>query len=162
MKWKRHLQAIHFDLGQYEKELEKALDEANSSGAFVWLTTALKIVPLWSGASRATFSHLANAIGFNQPFTRGDAPIDRVSLGVRTSSGGVIKRPFARFFYYRTTLRYLKFNDENEAYPGVGGVVWGLRNPTPYYFTGEALDAWKEFAKGVRLPRPRFVGKRIR
>lgn len=152
MELKATFKAPRLDLQRYKKELQSHLGDTIAQAAFEWLSTVTKIVPVWSGASQATFLHLANQISMALNI----APVTRtsgVSLGLSEGEGRVDADPDnGRFtFTYRTTLFYLIYNEFNNA-----NLEWGfhLKRPGPYHFQKAGQEAFEKLASTVRLPTP--------
>jgi hypothetical protein len=56
-------------------------------------------------------------------------------------------------FFYTTSLKWLSYNEMNNATVGKGGVLWGLINPTPYRFREAGRADARSFAQNfVKLP----------
>lgn len=160
--WKASLSLLTLDLQRYRRDVDRQLLEATKEGARVWLDTVLSIVPTWSGASRATFESLAQAVGYTVTYGPIRSFKDRRSLGQGTGFGGVVRNgPGQYAFFYRTDLRYLLYNEANEARVGEAGVFKGLINPTPYRFFSEGQKAFEAYARTVRLPLVQIKSKRI-
>lgn len=157
MRFITSLEWIKMDLTAYRRGLIDHLTKINKEAGQLWLHTALQPIPTWSGASRATFVKLARELGTSVPFGRISAK-DRTALGMLNSTGsGVITDPTIPYvgFMYKSSLRYLTYNEFNAATPGPPPQPFGkLRNPTPYHFTTKALAAWEAFAKTAKLPNP--------
>lgn len=132
------------------KEMEEEIREA----ARDWLRTVIAIVPVWSRASHATFKPLADEVGFVIPTQPLIARKDRSDLGERESVGRLEISNDSFHFVYETNLRYLAFNEFNSVSPGDPGVFssTGLKNPTPYNFTGQAADQFRQ--RTPQLPNP--------
>lgn len=137
-------------LGNTDAKMQLATEEA----ARIWLNTAIPAVPVWSGASRATFQQLADAVGVDVPIdVKPNAP-NRVALGRLNSRGGIERDGNGRWrFYYENNLRYLAANETRSVSVGQYGVKWGLIEPTPYNFQAAARAAVQAYAKTVTLPR---------
>ena len=160
--WQAKLQILSLDLRRFRRSVDAKMLEATKEGARVWLDTVLAIVPTWSGASRATFEALAQAVGYNVTYGPIRSFKDRRRLGQGTGFGGLRRDGAGRYsFYYRTDLRYLIFNEANQARRGVAGVFKGLINPTPYKFFEKGEKAYLAYARTVRLPSVRISAKRI-
>ena len=159
--WKAGLRLLVLDKKGAESRIDKLLLEETKVGARIWLTTVLAIVPTWSGASRATFEALAQAVGFNVTYGPIRSFKDRRPLGLGTGFGGLERSRGGYQFFYRTSLQYLTFNEANRATVGVAGVFRGLINPTPYKFFDAGEKAFLNYAKTVRLPTIRIQSRAI-
>lgn len=159
--WKANLKGLNLRLPIVKNQIDKRVLESTKEGARIWLDTVLAIVPTWSGASRATFEALAQAVGYNVTYGPIRSFKDRRSLGQGTGFGGIEKTPAGYSFTYRTTLRYLEFNEANRATVGVAGVFKGLINPTPYKFFDAGERAFLKYASKVRLPVIKITSRKI-
>ena len=151
MKFTGSLAAPRLDLSAYRRAMDKHLREAIAQALMAWLeATVLAEVPVWSGASRATFRALANHIEYNIPIFP-VAP-SRISRGEAESSGSLeTDEAKGRYvFKYQTTLPWLLINEYFDA------TQWGfnLRKPGPYDFQKKGQAAFRQFAETVRLPNP--------
>jgi len=137
-------------LGNLDATSEKAARQAGK----IWVETAITQVPSWSGASLATFQHLANAVGVTVPILVEQNAPDRVALGRLNSRGGLERLGKGKWrFYYENNLRYLSANETRTVGVGEFGVKWGLVEPTPYDFRAAANAAAERFLRNVELPR---------
>jgi hypothetical protein len=151
MKFTGTLRAPRIDLDKYRRLLDKQLREAIAQALREWLeATVLAEVPVWSGASRATFLALARNIEYDIPIFP-EVP-SRTAQGVAESSGSLeadaMKGRYV--FTYQTTLPWLVVNEYFDA------TQWGfhLRKPGPYDFQNQGAVAFRKFAESVRLPNP--------
>jgi hypothetical protein len=148
---------IDFNKSLYIKDLREAMYGWTKEAARSWLRTVLAIIPVWSAASHATFSQLAEAVGFPLPLAA-VAQKDRISLGMRTGSGGLDTKEEKQgkiYFYYISTLRYLAWNEYNHAVKGDGsGVFASLTDPGPYRFQEAGENDFLSFAQTVKLTNP--------
>ena len=104
--------APRIDLDKYRRVLDRQLREDIAQAIMQWLeATVLAEVPVWSGASRATFLALARNIEYNIPISP-VAP-SRVGRGMAESSGSLetdaMKGRYV--FNYSTTLPWLCINE---------------------------------------------------
>ena len=99
-----------FSLSAYQDALRDRLFEELTKGAFEWLNAALAELPVWSGASRATFLKLARDVGYSLSVNNVSNAPDRTGLGARRSAG-LFETSEAREgkanFLYRTDLAHL-------------------------------------------------------
>jgi len=149
MKFTGKLVAPRINLEAYKEALHKALEEALSQACDLWLNATVDAtVPVWSGASRATFLHLANKLG--RPIDI--APVVESRMGQGLAEGGAKwetdKEKGLYFFEYSTTLWWLIVNEYHDA------TQWGihLKTPGPYMFQVKGQAAFKHFANQVELP----------
>lgn len=162
--WIKDLRTIRVDLQAYERKLDRVLVEHTKKAARIWLAEVVLSIPVWSKASRATFEHLAQAVGFTIPYGLQLSRKNRHPLGVSTSSGGIERgqKKGHVYFYYKTNLRYLAFNEANRAEVGEAGVIWGLREPGPYNFIHRGQQVFLNYAANVVLPPPRYRTRKLR
>ncbi len=151
MKFTGTLLAPSIDLAKYRRLLDARLREALAQALVRWLeATVIAEVPVWSGASRATFLALARNIEYNIPI----APVapSRTSQGEAASSGSwdVDESRGRYLFTYQTTLPWLIINEYFDA------TQWGfhLKRPGPYDFQTKGAAAFREEARTVQLPDP--------
>ncbi len=155
-----HINAVlkvpRIDFARYKRDLHERLSAALADGCKVWLTAVVKEstsagLPVWSGASIATFSPLASHIAYVLTMApEGDAP-NRIALGEGHGTGLFepgTKKQGLYTFTYQTTLPHLIINEYNDA------TQWGfhLKNPGPYNFQVKAEEAFKQFAGSITLP----------
>ena len=141
MKFTGSLAAPRLDLSAYRRAMDKHLREAIAQALMAWLeATVLAEVPVWSGASRATFRALANHIEYNIPIFP-VAP-SRISRGEAESSGSLeTDEAKGRYvFKYQTTLPWLLINEYFDA------TQWGFLRlvVTPSQIEGQYTGVDKE------------------
>lgn len=142
-KIRAKLQAPSFNYTIYVTQLESRARDLLSRAMLEYITTFQQIVPVWSGASHATLTRLAQLIsaplaitpsptsffdGKGYGSSRGDAYYD--------DSGGEY------VFTFETNLPHLVYNEFNDANsnpdPGLRGK---LLQPGPYNFIGQTNQA---------------------
>jgi len=131
--------------------------EQLSLAAFEWLNATADKIPQWSGASAATFLHLARRIGYTLNIQQAGVAPDRVSLGLRHGDGDFkINSDQGRYFFtYSTTLAHLIYNEFNNANISPDPTLFSrLLRPGPYHFQEKGRLAFLRVAAGVRLPNP--------
>lgn len=154
MRFLNRLKRLLFPRKAIEAEIDRKMREAAEEAARIWLDAAIPNVPVWSGASRATFEQLAGSVGYNVPINVDPNAPNRIALGRFNSRGGIERTGKGSWrFYYVNQLRYLNTNETQSVSVGEAGVIWGLRNPTPYNFTEAAEAAVKRYLDSVELPR---------
>ena len=153
MKFKGTLKSFRLDMGRYRKRLHEHLCEEITQAAFLWLNAVLSEIPVWSGASHATFLHLARSVGYQlavQPTVA-----SRVAYGQQHGEGemAVDAEQGLYSFHYQTSLRHLLHNEFNtpESDPNV---FYRLKKPGPYHFQEKGRKVFEEYARQVRLPNP--------
>lgn len=156
MKLNARFQVPRYSVDRYLDLMKDQLGQAITDAAIEWLSTVITLIPLWSGASLATFKPLASKISLPLVISP-RAFVDRVSFGESNATGDVIVDPSAgRFtFTYSTTLAHLIYNEFNNANETPDPTLFArLLNPGPYRFQDAGEKAFRDFAKGVRLPDP--------
>jgi hypothetical protein len=146
------------DMEKYKKLLQDQLVESLIQATMQWLGAATAIIPVWSGASRATFLSLARAINYS--LTISPKVISRISMGSAESEGGLkIDKDTGKFsFFYSTTLEHLVYNEYNNANENPDpGLFARLLQPGPYNFQETARQAFLAEIRNVMLPDPRQV-----
>jgi hypothetical protein len=166
MRWTPNFTALTLNLSAYKAALDKHMQDWIIQAAKAWLRAAVLLIPTWSKASRATFQALARDIGTSVSYGPRQSRKDREDLGLSTGEGGVepSSGKYRWYFFYRTSLRYLIYNEYNRA-------VWGpeppapfrragLIHPTPYHFQEAGEKEFREFARYTSLPNPyKFLKK---
>lgn len=134
-------------------------------GVTAWLTQADILVPVWSGASKATFTELANEVNFNLSIVKAVRAPNRIAKG-RSAGQGDLKidaRNAIGEATYSTTLDHLVFNEFNNANAGGDPKVFSrLKNPGPYNFLEQANAAFEAATDDFQFPRPKFRITRVR
>ena len=156
MKFKGTLRAPRIDLTGYRAALHEEFSAAIIEAAHEWLdATVIALIPVWSGASHATFLRLARAVGYHiavQPRV-----ISRVGYGQRHGDGEIEADPEKALylFRYETTLPHLIYNEYFNANAIPDPTLFHrLRQPGPYHFQQKGLKVFQQFAAQVRLPHP--------
>lgn len=133
--------------------------DAIAQAAIAWIEAALGIIPVWSGASHATFLHLARAVGYSLPIDPVDNAPKRLSYGLRTSSGSVgISASAGQFtFSYDTSLKHLVYNEYHNANVTPDPDLFAqLINPGPYNFQEQSRRAALDAINDLHLPDPKL------
>jgi len=164
MKFKAQFSMPRIDVATYRNALDAYMKEAIAQGLMSWLEAVLAEIPVWSGASRATFVKLAEQIGYNLPvgpatgqwahglFT---SRVDRKWMGETQSAGSLTtnKETGEYTFTYSTTLPWLIWNEYHNANVDPDPTLfYRLLEPGPYNFQIKGADAFLRFAEGVDLP----------
>lgn len=165
MRFTGTLQLPTVAVEDYRRRLMDELKEQMVKGVTAWLTTADILVPVWSGASKATFSELASKVNFRLSIIKAARAPDRESLGRSKSEGTfeVDERKARITAVYSTTLDHLVFNEANNA--NVGGdpkVFSRLIQPGPYGFVAQANKAFEEAVADTNLPIPKVRTRTVR
>lgn len=139
-------------LDQYKKALDTRMRELLAQGLMEWLSAVEAVVPVWSGASRATFIKLGQLINYQVSTSGGNAPFRREETGLAMSTAeGFDETNTSKGYYaftYGTTLPWLIVNEYNDA------TQWGfnLINPGPYDFQNKAKAKFLHATKVANLP----------
>jgi len=166
MKFTGTFVAPRVDLAKFRAQLHSELLELLTRAAFEWLEETAKTIPQWSGASAATFLHLARQIGYSLPISKAsNAPFSGESIGLAQSKGEFVSDPQSGkyHFEYSTRLTHLIYNEFNNANITPDEKLFSrLLNPGPYRFQDRGQAAFLRVASGVRLPEPIYKLKLIR
>lgn len=165
VKFTGKLRQVVIDKAKWESRLNAILEREIKRAATVWLNTAvLLVIPVWSGASHATFLKLARAVGAplsitgikvtNSENSRAVGP----RIGFQQSEGKVSSVSNGKVsFTYGTTLFHLVFNEFNDANqdPVAGRLFSRLIEPGPYNFQEAGRSAFEGYARtAIELPSP--------
>ena len=127
------LEEAILNVESYKAELTARLSENITRAAFEYVLAATSVIPVWSGASQATFSELAAAIGL--PLTISPVVQSREFLGEGMSRGDLDTSGTSVSFTYETNLPHLIYNEYNDGNQAPGPGQFGkLLNPGPYGF----------------------------
>ena len=151
MKCKATFRPPRIDVAAYKEKLKKHMTEEISHALFSWLEAVLKKsavgdMPVWSGASRATFLELGRKIEYRIPIE--PVVTSREEEGEASSLGDLNLGKDGRYtFTYTTTLPWLVTNENFNAN------LFGLRlkKPGPYQFQLAGIAAFEELGKDVKL-----------
>jgi len=147
MKFTAKLFAPRIDVDAYRKALDRHMTAVVRQGASVWLAAVLVEIPVWSGASHATFSKLAAASG--QGFGVAGS---RSGMGSAQSTGAVSGNQGRYVFTYSTTLPWLIWNEYHNANADPDPTLFHrLLQPGPYNFQRKGAAAFERFAETVQL-----------
>ncbi len=161
MKFTANLTASRIDISGYRAALKSEMSDVIARAVMAWMDEVLGPIPNWSGASRATFKPLADAIGSSVP----DAEGRRAFMGVAMSEGklSIDEPPNQYTFTYATDLPWLIWNEYHNANVDPDPTLFHkLRNPGPYHFQKLGMLAFNQFSKGVNLlsARPFIIAGR--
>ena len=67
MKFTAQFSMPRIDVAAYRSALDRHMSDMIAQALMTWLEAVLAEIPVWSGASRATFVKLAQEIGFSLP-----------------------------------------------------------------------------------------------
>jgi len=153
MQFKPAFTGFRINFSKYHAALQAALMDKLAYAAAEFVRAATSVIPVWSGASVATFLHLAYAASYSLPTP---SPVhgapNRVSLGLAEGGGYFdVSASDGRFsFTYWTTLPHLIINEYYDA------TQWGfnLITPGPYLFQHKAKLASTKILVSAALPNP--------
>lgn len=157
MRFTSEVYLIDFDMDGYLSKLDSHMVETTKEAARKWLRTVVRLIPIWSRASIATFNELSEAVGFPINLGTNISFKDRLSLGLSTSSGGLKVDKFKSYhFFYQTDLRYLAWNEFHKAVKGDGSGWFSSHRdgPGPYRFQDAGAREFESFSQEVMLPNP--------
>lgn len=143
------------NLDGYKKALDAAMREVLAQGLMAWLEAVVAEVPLWSGASRATFVKVASKIDASVPVGGGSAPSDRTSMGLAASTGEMITDVSSGLyvFTYGTSLPWLVWNEHHNANVDPDPTLFSkLKKPGPYEFQVKGVAAFLHNTSSASLP----------
>lgn len=102
------------DRGKTSDLVHETLTKAAIDAAKTFVFTATTIVPVWSGASKASFLKLASQVAVGLAISpRADAP-NRIPLGIETSTGYLIlSRGRSYSFVWSSDLDYIHIVEGN-------------------------------------------------
>lgn len=158
MKFKCKFTTFSLDKAALLKEYDTYFNKHLRKAGIIWLDATVRSpthIPTWSGASRATFQKLAQALGTSVPIGRIRAVRNRSDWGRAASDGGIRTAGYKYSFYYETSLEYLIFNESNVATPGPYPRPWSSNVKfTPYQFVAKGAKAVEAYASTLKLPDP--------
>jgi len=156
MKFVSKYRRPRLNLAGYKKVLDKYMMELLAQGLMAWLEAAIAEVPVWSGASRASFIKVAKTIDFSVPVSGGTAPFNRVGMGQAASTGELeadIKSGMYTFSY-GTSLPWLIWNEFHNANLNPDPTLFAkLKKPGPYDFQVKGAAAFLHATNLIDLPR---------
>ena len=157
------LYTFEFDMQDIKRDLFHEMIRINEKAGQVWLDEAVfqTPIPIWSGASRASFAMLASQLGTyipSGPRVRGCMYTNGHAFGKSYDRGTQVYKDRTAWyvgFQYATALPHLIYNENQSPAPGPYPAPFsnGVRF-TPYMFEGRSLRAWKAVAKKSRLTNP--------
>jgi len=153
MKFTASLAIPSLDVQGYRKALHAHMQDVLAQAIVTWLAAVLEEIPVWSGASRATFIPLASRISCGVPVV--PRVISRIGTGIASSAGDLeIDAEKGRYaFEYRTWLPWLVWNEYHNANVDPDpGLLGKLLKPSPYNFQVKGYEAFKQFSPTVELP----------
>ena len=150
-KIKARLTAPRINWPKYLGELQRQLMDQLTFASVEWVQAATDIIPIWSGASVATFIHLAYAASYQMPMPSpvAGAP-NRVAMGLAHGGGHFDANAAAGHFSftYWTNLDHLIFNEYNNA----NEYGYKLHDPGPYDFQNKSNAAATQVLVSPTLP----------
>ena len=167
MKFTHTYRFPRFNLGGYKQALDKSMREILAQGLMAWLEAVVAEVPVWSGASRATFVKIASKIDASVPIGGGPAPTDRIGIGMAASTGEMTTDISSGLyvFTYGTSLPWLIWNEFHNANIDPDPTLFAkLKRPGPYDFQVKGAAAFLHTTSSASLPAvaPFLQSRRIR
>lgn len=160
MKFTSQFSIPRIDVAAYRNALDGHMKHAIAQALTEWLEAVLAEIPVWSGASRATFVKLAQQIGYGLPVapaaTATGERIDRTWMGTAQGDGKLTadKETGEYTFTYTTTLPWLIWNEYHNANVEPDPTLFHrLIEPGPYNFQVVGANAFLRFAENVDLPK---------
>ncbi len=147
---------ISIDVAKYTRILDKSLIDDLQAGGREWLTTALAVIPVWSGASHGTFLKVSHKLGMSISISSTTSFPEALGPGAGKSASAatLIGKDGLHTIEYSTSLWHLVYNEYSNANldPGGGRLFAKLKQPGPYGFQGIGGIAFSAFAQSVKLP----------
>ena len=165
MKFTAQFSIPRIDVSAYQKALDQHMTHTIAQALMVWLEAVLAEIPVWSGASRATFTKLASAISYSIPID--PVAVDRTGRGMASGDGGMVtdKAKGEYTFSYSTTLPWLIWNEYHNANVDPDpSLFYRVLKEGPYNFQVVGARAFLRFADNVDLPsvKPFVCGVRVK
>jgi len=166
MKLTGTFQSPRVDFGKYRQALKKCLADAIAQCAVAWLGATTASIPVWSGASRATFQRLASQVGFHLDIAVASGAPDQTDMGLTNSTGSIDVSSADKglaSFKYGTSLAHLIYNEFNNANVSPDPTLFGkLKRPGPYDFQTKGVLALRNALRDLQLPRVSITIKTIK
>lgn len=165
MRFKAIFNLPTLDITKWKAKIEREMTDALELGVIAWLSAATAPIPVWSGASLATFKPLAQRVNFVlsiNPTTIGSQLGLGPNVGAARSTGKLFGDPRKGEFFaeYTTNLAHLIFNEFANANSGADPKVFArLKNPGPYNFQIAGNNAFRQAVGSIRLPFPKLISK---
>jgi hypothetical protein len=156
MKFTYSFRRPELNFERFKKELDTHMKEMLASGLVAWLNVVTAEVPVWSGASRATFLKIAGEIGFPVDVSGGNAPEDRTGIGQAASKGKLVAdiTTGEYTFLYSTSLPWLIWNEYHNANIDPDPTLfYKLKKPGPYEFQAKGAAAFIHETRQIGLPK---------
>lgn len=140
---------IDLNLDKINKQMQTRFINAITFGIKVWVKEAEAVIPVYSGASRASLDQLAASVGMNVSTTPapnavrrlGPAKIASRQAQARSESrGGIRVHKKNITFFFESTLQWLVDNELGEINDAVAR-SGNLITPIPYNFIDKANKA---------------------
>ena len=152
MKFAAQFSVPRIDVAAYQSALHSHMSDMIAQAVLSWLEAVLAEIPVWSGASRATFKKLADSISYSLPIA--PTVMDRTGRGEACGDGGMVanKETGEYSFTYSTTLPWLIWNEYHNANVEPDPTLFGrLIKEGPYNFQAVGARAFLAFADKVDL-----------
>lgn len=109
------------DRNKTNDDIHKAMTRAVFDAARAFVLAATRQVPVWSGASKASFLKLAHQVEATLTINpKSDAP-NRIPLGIETSTGEIIATKGRHYaFTWASDLDYIHIVDRHNSFVDAG------------------------------------------
>lgn len=136
------LRAPSLNYVEYVNQLQNTARDALSRAMLEYIVTFQTIVPVWSGASHATLTSLAQIVSAPLAITPSSTAFDGRRFGASQGDAYYDDKGGNFVFSFQTELPHLVYNESNNANinpdPGLRGK---LLNPGPYDFVKKTNEA---------------------
>ena len=144
------------DLEGYRTKLHEHMIQCLKEAAKKWLESTAHYIPVWSGASRSTFSPLASHVEYALDISPVVAARVHFEMDYGTAEWTTDPVNGKYIFSYYTSLAHLNINERYNANlfinPHTGTPYFHLKTPAPYHFQARGDTAFSMYAAGVELP----------
>jgi hypothetical protein len=164
MKFTASLAVPHFDLASYKAKSHEFLAWVLAQAAREWLHNTADTLPVYGGASKATFGPLASRVEYALSI-----PVvgpNTISIGTENGTMDFKTENGKYQFTYYTTLPHLIINENfnaNTFLDPSGKPYFHLKNPGPYHFETRGAQAFTNYISILVMPslKPYMTVKRI-
>lgn len=160
MKMRVKFTLPQLDFEGYLDALRQEMFDAMLLGIYAYLDTVTSIVPVWSGASRATFLQLAREVGYPLAAAPISGAPNRVSIGISKSTGKFDNEldDLKVSFTYETDLPWLVYNEYHNANVTPDATLFGkLIQPGPYGLQEAGKEAFEKHLANAFPDIGRFI-----
>ena len=166
MKFTADLKTVRINLAKYKEDSHRFFSWCLAGAARDWLHSTADTIPVYGGASKATFGPLASQVEHELAIS----PVgpNTVSIGVMNGTAEFKTEDGKYQFTYYTTLPHLIVNEYNNANtfinPKTNRPYFHLTNPGPYHFQERGAAAFLKSISILVMPnvRPYVTVERIK